>query len=211
MSTINNYYRHPAVSNSTLSALEKELSSKDQYDTAANFSYGRLVHAFLGEPHKVDHIYRVYDGEEYDPETFKHAKSTAALAKKDPFISTLLSTCEKEIEVYNYKKHYHIDGIGFTLDTRMKADLLRVPICGDFKTTDCTTQTSFEECIDRFSWDRQAWFYMDNSGARKFVLIGLRKDGRGIFKTFINWGDQLCERGRAKGEKLLLNYYFLKV
>lgn len=208
-----NYYDHPYVSNSTLSALKAELSASDQQDMVANYAFGKLFHAFLLEPHKLDHIHHTLDGVGYFPEEFAKARRMRDSALKDPHAALMNKVAQKEYELYADDIPFTVDGIDFELSCRVKMDLYH-PNSGtveDYKSCAVKTHKEFLELVNLFDWDRQAYFYLTISNSDRFILRGVSKEkGHPTFPVYITRGSALFDRGKQKAEDLLLKYYLLK-
>lgn len=210
---MSDYYSSPYVSNSTLSKLKDELSASDQQDKVANYAFGSLFHAFLLEPHKLDHINHQCDGVGYFPEEFAKARAMRDAVLKDPACALMHRVSQKEFELYRDDVPFSIDGLEFALDCRIKMDEYHpaTDTISDFKTCNVKTHQEFLEIIDLFDWDRQVAFYLTVSNAKRFVLRGVSKiKGHPTFSVYVDRNHAIYQSGLAKMNELLLKYYLLK-
>ena len=73
----------------------------------------------------------------------------------------------------------------------------------DDKTTAARSQAQFESSIDRFNYDRQAYWYMEIAELDRFVFIGASKTRIGeVFIKIIKRGDPLWLSGKEKASAL---------
>lgn len=79
----------------------------------------------------------------------------------------------------------------------------------DIKSTVCTTQKQFEECVKYFDYDRQRAWYMDIEGRCNDVLIGISKKNFKVFKVPVRKGSELYNSGRKKYEELAFKWWYL--
>lgn len=210
---MSDYYSHPYVSNSTLSQLKDELSPTDIPDKVANYAFGSLFHAFLLEPGTIDHINFKLNDVGYFPEEFTKARAMRDAVLKDPHAALMNKTAQKEFEIYADSVPFGIDGVEFKLGCRIKMDLFHpgAGVIEDYKSCNVKTHKEFMEIVDRFDWDRQAYFYLHVSGADRFILRGVSKvKGHPTFPVFINRQSPMYQSGKRKAEDLLLKYYLLK-
>jgi hypothetical protein len=209
-----NYYAHPYLSNSDLTALKLELmpdSVRRDYQKALDF--GVLFHAMLLEPETVDHIRRAVRDLEFSQDDFLTAKRMRDAVRLDRFSQDLLKRCKTEVEMYNERTPFVMDGTPFYLDTRRKYDLWDplVGWGGDFKSTTATTQRAFLAALTQFDYDRGRVFYAKGSGATRDVIIGVSKVNYKIFPVFMRAGCPLWTSGESKCNELAFKYKNLKV
>jgi hypothetical protein len=203
-----NYFSHPYVSNSDLSKLKGD----DGREPFEAYRIGTLVDAFITEPEKVDHIrLRIIDRPEYKYSTadFRLATSMRASFVADSFCRQLLRTCTGQREMYVEGVGFSYDGIDFTLNTRVKYDLWSDALGwgADIKSTTATTHAQFLSAVEHFDYDRQRYFYMNTSGARKDVLIGISKVNYKVFILQISDTGLWYSHGQAKTNALAFQYY----
>jgi hypothetical protein len=209
------YYAHPFVSNSKLSALKHELSNQDARDYQAALDFGILFHAVLLEPHTVDLIRRRVVGRdfEYSAEDLYTVRKMRDSFMKDPFCAQMWHACDKEVEMYTPGASFEFEGIEFTLDIKCKYDLFNSMVGwgADPKTTTATSQSGFEAAITQFDYDRSRVFYAANSGASQDCILGVSKVAPyKVFKVFMKRGDALWKSGERKCAELAYKWWALK-
>lgn len=199
-----NYYLHPAVSNSDLSSLMLAYYSRERGELEDIFNFGSLVDALLTEPHKVNFIALTLteDGGKvirYDPAVFAQGVKLAEACRRDPLIVRFLDSMVGQY-VFIRSLVFDYQGEDFTIFARCKFDLFskRFATGLDFKTTACPTLKAFIAAVDFFDWDRQAAWYMDLARIDRHWIIGISKKTGEIFKYAIQRGDETYNRGRAK-------------
>ena len=72
----------------------------------------------------------------------------------------------------------------------------------DIKTTTCGTIEAFAKSAEKYGYDRQAAFYLDSVGAKKFVFVVLCKTKENTI-FIITCEKSFIEQGRKKYKKLL--------
>jgi hypothetical protein len=207
------YFGHPFVSNSDLTALQCELQGQSQGDLSEAFRFGTLVHALILEPHKVDLILRAVDGEQYSLQEIHIARLMRMSFYNDAFCRDLLAKSETEVEMYNEGTRFHYNNISFALNTRRKYDGWIRPVNWgwDLKSTTATSQNQFEASVRQFHYDRARVFYSKGPGALQDVIIGISKSAPyKIFKVFLRHGDALWQEGERKCAELAFKYWTLK-
>jgi hypothetical protein len=82
----------------------------------------------------------------------------------------------------------------------------------DLKSTACKTMAEFLESLTTYGYHRQGALYLDGTGMRKFIIIGVTKSHP--YKTYTviwNQGHELIERGRMEYEELTDHYLTMPV
>lgn len=206
------YYLRPEVSNSDLGMLAAYFMNKEQlYDIEQAYRFGNLIDAMITEPHRCDHMrYRV-DGEQFTAQEWQTARLMLEAFRKDAFCSLLLKQSQGQ-KVFDRILQFDYSGVQFEIAARCKFDLW-MPDLGygaDIKSTTCTTQKQFEDSIRFFHYHRQGAWYMDISGARKHLFIGIsKKYPYKIFKVPITTDSLLYENGKAECSELAFKYWCL--
>lgn len=211
------YYNRPEVSNSDLSALKNLLHPHPEGDKEKAFRIGNLVDAIITEPARVDYYRYLVDDVQYSAEEFHFGeemfRSLRSEAKRDPFLAKVLENAETQHVSINHGQAFTYGGFPFSLDTRCKWDwwLPGLHFGGDLKTTSCSSQKEFEDAYDFFDIDRSRAWYMDIERTDKDFVYAISKRNMQVFKVFIQRGDALYERGRAKYEELAFQYWCLTI
>ncbi len=213
MLVVDPYYSRPEVSNSELSWLEKYwLPQQLVIDLEAAYRFGSLLDAMITEPDKVNYFNQSVDGTPFSKEEFDKAATMKKAFFQDAFCAGLAKNCE--LQKVSVKENWTIDNCGFkfNLDVRCKWDFFRsdIDLCGDLKSTACTTQKQFEQSIVHFNYDRQAAWYMDIENKSNFIFIGISKAApHKIFKVPVKRGSDLYNSGKAKYQELAFRYWYL--
>jgi PDDEXK-like domain of unknown function (DUF3799) len=182
------YRQIPAISNSDLTEFRNYLFGRPNFKPQRAFDFGSVLHETILEPKN-----NIIVPDSVDLELINYL---AQKVKDDRFCRWVLQYASKEkVNLFNDP----------TTDLRCKSklDLVhRNRLIVDLKTT---SQTSYERfvksCLD-YDYDRQAAFYMDSIGAKRFVFVGIAKKApHGLYhfeadRTFI-------ETGRKKYKALL--------
>jgi hypothetical protein len=175
------------------------------------FRFGSLLDAMITEPEKVDYFKMQVDGIQFSKDEFEKAAAMKKVFFADPFCKSLAGQCK--MQKVSIQESFGIDynGFRFTLPVRAKWDFFaeRIDLSGDLKTTSCTTQKAFEETIDKYSYDRQAAWYMDIEGRNNFMFIAISKVNHKIFKVPVRRGDTIFKRGQEKYQELAFRYWYL--
>lgn len=210
-----NYYSHPFVSNSTLSQLEQELSTRDAFDSKNAFRLGTLQDNFITERANIDFLNKRIGEYSYTPEEWQWARKCKKLWDENPVTQALTKGATFQKEYYVEKVQFEHNGMRFPLDCRCKFDgFLDFAGWGwDLKST--KPGASRADClksIETFNYDRAAYFYMKLSGSNRMPYIFITKDYRNpqMHVFFINRDDAIWNRGREKCNELAFKYWMLK-
>ncbi|MGF7218788.1 hypothetical protein GGR92_004967 [Spirosoma lacussanchae] len=156
------YYRsYPAISNSDLSEFERFLLGESHKVPVKAFAEGAAFHQLLLEPRCARPIDLTIDRE--------RLTAMAKAVRSTRFGKWVLQWGQKE------KPHlFHDRATG--LLCKGQTDLrLRHGLIVDIKTTRARTYRQFIECCEQYQYDRQAAFYLDGLGAKRFVFLGVQK------------------------------------
>lgn len=207
------YYGRQEISNSDLSELQKYfLPSNVVIDLEQAYRFGNLVDALLTEPHRCDHLRKEIDSVPFTDQEWGTAVAMMNKFRKDEFCNQTMKVCEGQSVFSIPDFSIQHEGIEFTLPVRCKYDFYseRMGYGGDIKTTAATTQKQFEEAFMRFDYDRSRAWYMDISGAKKDVVIGIsKKFPHNIFKIFITRDSEIYKSGKAKYQELAFRWWTL--
>jgi hypothetical protein len=100
----------------------------------------------------------------------------------------------------------------YDLECKAKIDLWVRKTIGDVKTTDATSQEDFNQRCISYGYDRQAAFYLDGTGATKFIIFGIaKKYPHKTFTSIFLHDDEIIVEARKKYEVLIDYYLELKV
>jgi hypothetical protein len=204
------YYSRSEVSNSDLSWLKQQLHPVEMPDPTEAYRFGSLIDAMITEPHRVNFLTRSLDGHQFTADDFERAEKMKRAFLTYPFCNDLLNASLMQ-KVMSNKVSINYKGIEFSLNMRCKWDLWidRIGSGGDIKSTSATTQKQFEDAVQYFDYDRQRAVYMQISGAKNDVLIGISKVNFKVFKVFINRESPLYVSGMEKFRYLAFHWHTL--
>ena len=187
------YFKIPAISNSRLSALSRQLSGEpDFFCKQETLDFGNQLHESLFEP-------EYYSLQNYSGSNIHKIKEMHNSMNKNAAYSLLRYDAFAKLEqvhLWNEKR--------YGLQCKGKIDLWVRKIIGDAKSTLCTSLEDFKASIFEYGYDRQAAFYLDGTGAEKFIFFGICK--KPPFKTFtviFNINDDVIIEARKKYENLI--------
>lgn len=207
------YYGRKEISNSDLLELKKYfLPSGLVLDLEQAYRFGNLVDALITEPHKCDHIKKMVDTVSFTGEEWNTAYNMLKSFRKDPMSMQLLSMSTGQAVFVKENFPIEFEGINFSLPARCKYDLFMeaAGYGGDIKSTVATTQRQFEEAFMHFDYDQSRAWYMDISGAKKDVVIGISKKApHKIFKIFITRDSDIYKSGLAKYKEQAFKWWTL--
>lgn len=209
------YFEHPHLSNSKLTQFGAELGVLDNFEstpeqTFENFRFGTLFDAYETEPETIDYLnYRVIGTEySFDDNDIKKIKIMSNRLHNDSTYENLMALnpiFQKEI----YDDNFSLDGdnvVGF----KAKLDLFLPGLVIDLKTTSATSQSQFECTCEMFGYFRQMLLYMNLTGAKKSLIIGVSKKNHKVFKVHFDESHKMYDETLAMCKLLIFKYVFLK-
>lgn len=219
--TPDNYREFPAIANSDLSWLEKQLMPKDWVaDVEQAFRMGSLIDAMITEPHRVDFFQRKLDNDRYEREDFERAKQMKQAFRshkayenksKFQFVMDLVDNCSFQHISYQPAFEVDFEGYVFQVPAKCKWDLKKKmqPFGGDIKSTTATTLDGCMQAIRHFNYDRSRAWYMDIEGHEMDCLIFISKVNFKVFVIPFNRQHWIYREGRAKYQELCFKYWSL--
>lgn len=209
-----NYYAHPYVSNSGLSKLKQDLSTRDAFDSKNAFRIGTLQDCFITEMKRVDFLNRRIDDYDYTQLEFDWARRCKELFYNHPICQLLSKNAEFQKEFYVRGVQFVWNGVTFMLDCRCKYDgWLGLAGWGwDLKSTQAGY--SYHDClgsIETFDYDRSAYFYMHLTGSSQMPFIFITKDWYKpkLHIVYVKRGDAIWKSGREKCNELAFKHWML--
>ena len=201
MTTKEYYFNHvKGLSNSKMTKVQDWLDGKmDRVMPEAAFRFGSMVDAMLTQPDELDLTAT-------DQELLKTSKVRDAIVAH-PLGKILLDHSEPQVILTNQVK-IEYEGIEQMIEAKCMLDglIAKMKIGKDDKTTAAKTQSQFLSSIDRFNYDRQAYWYMEIADLERFVFIGASKEYIGrVFIHIVRKGDPMWLRGKEKAA--MLAYY----
>ncbi|MBO0950870.1 PD-(D/E)XK nuclease-like domain-containing protein [Fibrella forsythiae] len=184
------YRSLPRISNSDLSELLADVKGEVKERPVKAFAFGSSLHELILEPHTIQDLPENVD--------LVLLQKLASVARADPFLSWALRFSKKEtIRLWQDP----ITGLAL----KSKLDLIyKGRLIIDIKSTSCRTYADFLKSCETYEYDRQAAFYLDSIGGKKFVFIAIQKS-----KPFNVWmveyhtNGSFIESGRKKYRRLL--------
>lgn len=206
------YFSHPFCSNSTLSALGRELGiiPDPGIDLYEAYRMGTLFDAVVTEPHTLDLIRLQIIGTDYTFTKFEYEncrKMYASLKKHPLFAMMVKAGVSYQKECYIEGVPFSHEGFTFSLNMRAKLDFFLPGLVSDLKSTACTSQQQFETACEHFQYYRQMVLYCRLVGAVRAVIFGVSKENHEVFTVAINKGDARWMNGEEQLNHLAFKYY----
>jgi len=198
------YFSRPELSNSGLSAFEREINGEDE-PSHAPYRVGSLFDAMSTTPELVNSFTLTANDEQYTDEEFtlchsmfKHFKTT----KYWELCQGISQACFAGPIIVNMGNFHS------TVQMRCKVDILNDLANAniEIKTTAATSQAQFEAAITKFQYDRAGAIYTDLAEVDKHFIIGVSKKKRAVFPFLIRRGDGCYMMGKEKYENLLYRW-----
>lgn len=192
------YFELEAVSNSSFTALRKALNGEDfEQEDNFNLQFGTLVDAKLTESRKT--FLRVQRKYKFEDKILELCKDLVYEMRQDKIVSLMLKHSDKQRVILRTMR-LNYEGFEFTLPCKAKLDLdiPKFDTVIDFKTVTANSYAQFRSAIDHFDWDRQAAFYLDLTGRRRYWIIGISKTNKKVYKYAIERDDESYLKGKAK-------------
>ena len=216
-----NYFDHHSISNSDITKLVQMANPnyKEPENLSEIFELGRLNHEALFEPHKAkgtiqDMMDRCASFEE-EQKVISDSKLAYAMADtvlKDEF-------CKKIIMMRDFRREfewYYPSSNTLPLANTMGFESVRCKTDGDsgllgtifeFKGLKISSDKSFESALLHHDYDRSAFFYLNTTGYRWWLIVGVSKlDPRKIFKRLVDRDHLYYHSGREKLERAKVTY-----
>lgn len=208
-SLVLDYYNHPSVSNSDLSWLDGILNPKPVVDPTNAYRFGNLLDAQITEESKLDYFKRTCEGEVITQEEWDRSLKMRKSFMADPTCVSLHKLSEFQ-KIFITPVQFEYCGFSFSLTMRCKFDLWMPALKhgGDIKSTASTSQKAFVDACEYFEYFRQRYLYMQMSGSKKDILIGISKsEPHKVFKLPIVEGDKYWLKGKQQAERLAFEWY----
>lgn len=151
------------------------------------FSFGTAVHEVILEPHIIETL-----PVDVDLEAVQNAANSA---REQPLVKWALQWAQKE--------KIHLLQCPVTgLPLKCKLDLVwKRHTVIDLKTTSATTEKEFRRHWNEYGYDRQAAFYCDAVGAKRFTFVAIQKKDFRAFTVHVD--ETTLAEGRRKYRKIL--------
>lgn len=198
------YYKIDRLSNSRLGLVRSlNLGLPINKVKKETLEFGRQLHEAVLEPSKYEA--NLLSKPEYKINQFKIAALCRAAMGND-LLRMLLADIDTLVE---YDHLFEEEKYG--VPSKAKIDIWLKKTIGDLKSTSAKTKADFEATIEPYGYHRQGAFYLDNTGAEKFILFGVSKIfPHPTFTVEMNWNDERIARGRAEVSELTDIYQVMK-
>jgi exodeoxyribonuclease VIII len=222
----NDYYSHPAISNSKLSYLAKSpahfkhLLEVGFKETEA-LEFGRAFHCAVLEPDKFLSSYvtmprvdrRTKEGKATFNE-FIDSNEGKCIIDQDDY-DKILSMSRKllssdainELLEGEYEKEFLWTDDDTGIECKSKLDVYKKGVrVVDIKTTDCADPEQFHKSVFKYSYHRQGGMYLDAVGENiPYYIIAIEKEAPYEF-SILKLSDEVLEYGRREYKSLLDKY-----
>lgn len=204
------YFAYPALSNSKMSEIKKQITGKsDFFDPADAFRFGSLIDAMITEGHRIEWAMKLLDDQPIIPTEFETARKMRKAFLADRSCCDLVFDNNVEYQkVFIRQLEMQSTGVQFTVLCKCKFDLSGA-VSGDIKSTTAKTLQEFIAACYRFDYFRSRAFYMDIAGTDLDVIIGISKVNFKIFKLVIKRGDKYHTEGVKLYQELAFHYWVL--
>jgi hypothetical protein len=182
------YRQLPRIANSDLSEFRDHLFGLKSFKPEKAFAFGSMLHELILEPKKQTQI-----PDDMDADLLYILREKVI---KDRFCSWLRQFARKESVCL-------FTNPTTSLPCKSKLDLVyKNRLVVDLKTTSQRNYTSFVKSCNTYDYDRQAAYYLDGVGGKRFVFVGIQKVHP--FDLFIyEPSREFIEEGRNKYQCLL--------
>lgn len=203
---MDSYFNRSEVSNSNLTALKSELSTKDYFDPSAAYAFGTLLDAMITEPSRINFLKKTIDG--LPCHDFDKSYKMMKVFINDPKSSQIIKRADFQ-KVSIAKRSFDWNGLQFELDCRCKWDFFG-PVPGDIKSTSAKTQKEFEAACMYFDYYRSRAWYMDIENTDIDIIIGISKTNFKLFYVPIKRGDDKYMLGKQQYTELAMKWWAIK-
>ncbi|RYC70082.1 PD-(D/E)XK nuclease-like domain-containing protein [Spirosoma sordidisoli] len=178
------------IANSDLSEFRAHIFGEKQYKPAAAFAFGSALHTLILEPQAVVSVPADVD--------LSLCMMLARIARNYPFVAWALRFSQKE-----RVQLWQDTATGLELKSRL--DIVhKNSLVVDLKSTSCKSYADFLRSCETYDYDRQAAFYLDAIGGKKFVFVAIQKVAPYTIWTVEHHTDgPFIQAGRRKYKALL--------
>lgn len=184
------YRSIPRISNSDLTEFRNHLFRYQVYKPAKAFAFGSALHQLLLEPKSQPNLSGIDD--------LPLLQHLTTQVRANRFCKWALRFTQKE----NVRLFEDPD-TGLPCKTKIDS-LYKGNLIIDFKSTSQRDYRRFIESCQAYDYDRQAAFYLDSVGAKRFVFIGIQKvEPYDLFYFEPTRAPRFIAQGRRKYKALL--------
>jgi len=186
------------VSNSELKSLKAELHGIEPIpNLQAIFDFGHLCEEVV-----LDGLHGTFRQKEWLDNPANEKDLNLAMQMRETFMKD--SFCRSLLEIKGKREYEFYRKRDMIVPGRCRADkwIPSMNLMLEFKGLAITTQNAFDTAIYHFDYDQAAAWYMDISGADRYILIACsKKKPKMLFKKAITRETEFYKVGKAKYEK----------
>lgn len=188
------YFALNRYSNSDLSALEREILGKPYAPPTHAFRFGTAFHAYVLESREPP---------DADPAEREENQIIKGMTQKITANTSFVQRQKFGLKEITVLWDSHGLKLKSKLDIAMSNQHGIYTVC-DLKSTAARTTEQFEETITEYHYDRQAAFYMDSIGAKRYEIwaVSKAKPHHVFYKSYAH-NHPVIELGRKKYRRLL--------
>lgn len=203
MANSNPYYLHPFLSNSRLTKLSHEISGADLKEYTQAFRRGTVLDAYITQPQIRGELNLTLQEMEFGLAGFK-------IFTADNYCQLLHRYSRTQWPFYKENIKFKFNGVEFSHDCKCLYDGIHAPVLGwDIKHTQATSQKAFEEACHHFQYFRGRAWYMNLSGLKRDMIIGVNVERGLLFKVPITFWDENHQLGVKQYTELAYKYWAL--
>ena len=170
------YFKAPQVSNSDLKRLLDLISgnASEQVDDGLQeiFDFGHLVENCILARHLVD----------FNHKDIEKAERMAATFRKDKLCSDLLGMPDFRSQHEWYRSSIH----GLPARCMCDGDSKRLSLIFELKGLNIDSEAGFKRAVDKFHYDQGLAWYLDVTGYRRTLIVGVSKKKDILFKQLVD-------------------------
>lgn len=182
------YFDHQYVSNSDLKEVFDLHTGRSKPDNIQEiYDLGSLNHHVLLEPHKADRNHPEY----------ALATTMANTVLKDKLCQQIIMMQDfrREHEWYKIRNAFGLSGVRIKTD----GDSKMASTIFEYKGLAVTTVDAFHAAIQRFHYDQSAAYYLEATGYKNYLIVGVSKKKPSVmFKLLIDRDHEYYHSGMAK-------------
>lgn len=201
----------PVLTNNDMSWLERTLARPGwEPDNERALLFSKLFMAFVMSKPGVDYFHRTFDGHTYQKPEFDLAKELAKKALTNPLVKNMVQLHDRQKVKESVLECEH-NGFKFSVRGRCNYGLWLESLNwgGYLKPTSATTLDQFIKEVLYLNYDRRAAFYMDITGSKCYMLVGVSKKNKQLFHFPFERGCDYYNSGRDKYMELAFKHMIL--
>jgi hypothetical protein len=210
------YYQLDMLSNSRLGVVKCLRDGLPIFKAKKEtLEFGKQFHESVLEPHKYnDFLSLALENQHNGAGTWvewyiKNRHKVAAMSKSA--LNNALLKFLIDSPLAKFEQDHFFNESKYDLECKAKIDLWVGKTIADLKTTAAKTREEFEASILQYGYNRQGAFYLDGTGAEKFIIIGVCKTyPHPTFTCTMAIDDPRIVSGRKEYEDLIDVYLEMK-